>query len=218
MSFKHACFVSYSHGAHGVVQGFMEELQKTLDAQMEIYLKHSNFGITNTKDKLYFIDLERITTGTVVDEKIEEGLFYSVCMLVAYWPAYMQSDYCMRELEGMKKIEKLRKKHCNYPDNTECLIFPVYFRKPVQVHDIFPANGIDVSKYFLATGGISDAEQFATVIDEICQKIAEHFTCFNNKQEKLKDFFTKRASFTLPPAKPRKLTQTQPLISRMGAN
>lgn len=216
MSFEHACFISYSHGDNQVVNGYIRQLQNALDGQLETYFKKADFR-KNDNDCFYFIDKDRINSGTIVDTKIATALFDSVCMLVAYWPAYERSDYCLREFHGMKEIERLRREHCLYPDDTECLIVPILFKYGENKPTIFSSEGLDVSKLFLATGDISLMNEFWNEIDKICIKIKKHFEELTANKSNIKKLFKQRMNFALPNVAPRQLTRKKSvLMSRKG--
>ncbi|AMY06953.1 TIR domain protein [Luteitalea pratensis] len=98
----HACFISYRHPA---TAGSREEkliahVFKAISDHVEMY--------THTH-QVYF-DQKRLVPGYQYDEKLAEAICRSACMVIVYWPAYLESDYCLQEIEAMLEIEKRRRK------------------------------------------------------------------------------------------------------------
>ncbi len=97
----HSCFISYRHPAS---KGSREEklighVVKAITDHVEIY----------THDHTVYFDDKRLVPGYKYDEKLADAICRSACMVIVYWPAYLESDYCRKEIEAMLDIEKKRR-------------------------------------------------------------------------------------------------------------
>jgi hypothetical protein len=97
----YSCFISYRHPAskdnreakliRHVVQAFSDHI--------EMY----------THDHTVYFDEKRLVPGYQYDEKLAQAICRSACMVVIYWPAYLESDYCKKEMQTMLDIEARRR-------------------------------------------------------------------------------------------------------------
>lgn len=62
-----------------------------------------------THDHTVYFDDKRLVPGYQYDEKLADAICRSACMVIVYWPAYLESDYCRKEIEAMLDIEKKRR-------------------------------------------------------------------------------------------------------------
>jgi TIR domain len=96
----HACFVSYRHP---VAEGTRE--QKLIGHVVRAITDHVEM-YTHEHD-VYF-DSRRLLPGYRYDARLAEAICRSACMVIVYWPSYLESDYCRAELEAMLEIEERR--------------------------------------------------------------------------------------------------------------
>jgi hypothetical protein len=97
----HSCFISYRHPAS---KGSREEklighVVRAITDHVEMY----------THDYPVYFDEKRLIPGYQYDERLAEAICRSACMVIVYWPAYLESDYCKKEIEAMLDIEKRRR-------------------------------------------------------------------------------------------------------------
>jgi hypothetical protein len=62
-----------------------------------------------THDHTVYYDEKRLVPGYQYDEKLADAICRSACMVIVYWPAYLESDYCRKEIEAMLDIEQKRR-------------------------------------------------------------------------------------------------------------
>lgn len=96
-----ACFISYRHPASA---GGREE--KLIHNVVRAIKDH--FEMVTHEHQVYF-DQERLVPGYQYDEHLARAICRSACMVVVYWPSYLESDYCRKELVTMLDIEKRRR-------------------------------------------------------------------------------------------------------------
>jgi hypothetical protein len=56
-----------------------------------------------------YFDQNRLTPGYQYDERLATAICHSACMIIVYWPSYLESDYCIKEIQAMLAIEKARR-------------------------------------------------------------------------------------------------------------
>lgn len=132
----HACFISYRHPAR---TGGREEkvLQHTLTAlkdHIELY--------THNYDVYY--DKDRLIPGYQYDERLAQAICQSACMVLIYWPSYLEFDYCMKEVSTMLDIEKARCKLLGSRLHGSRLFVPVLLRSE---YDNLPSAVREGSQY-----------------------------------------------------------------------
>jgi hypothetical protein len=98
VAFKHACFISYCRPQHELLKGFIGQLKRALDAELESYL-----------DEKVFIDDVDVGPGDKHAEVLARAICESVCMIVVWSPRYDRHPYCLREFEAMRMIEERRR-------------------------------------------------------------------------------------------------------------
>lgn len=98
MAFKHACFISYCRPQHELLKGFVAQLKRALDAELESYL-----------DEKVFIDDTDVAPGDKHAEVLARAICESVCMVVVWSPRYDRHPYCLREFEAMRIVEERRR-------------------------------------------------------------------------------------------------------------
>lgn len=98
----HACFISYRHpAAEGSREAkLIAHVSKAISDHVQMYTH---------RHEVYF-DQKRLVPGYQYDERLAEAICRSACMVVVYWPAYLESDYCRKELEAMLEIEERRRR------------------------------------------------------------------------------------------------------------
>ena len=115
-----ACFISYRHPAR---MGSLEErlFRHCLDAiidHVEVY----------THNYKVFYDEDRLSVGYQYNETLASDICRSACMIVLYWPAYLESAYCLKELNTMLTIEKKRRRILGTKLRGCRLILPIILR------------------------------------------------------------------------------------------
>lgn len=98
VAFKHACFISYCRPQHELLKGFVGQLKRALDAELESYL-----------DEKVFIDDTDVGPGDKHAEVLARAICESVCMVVVWSPRYDRHPYCLREFEAMRLVEERRR-------------------------------------------------------------------------------------------------------------
>jgi len=98
----HSCFISYRHPAS---KGNREEklishVVKAITDHVELY----------THDHAVYFDGKRLVPGYQYDERLANAICHSACMVIVYWPAYLESEYCKKEIAAMLDIEKKRRR------------------------------------------------------------------------------------------------------------
>ena len=119
MPFKHPCFISYVRGQHDLIRGFLTQLTKALSSSLEPYF-----------DEGPYFDQE-LQAGEYFDQKLADAICRSVCMIVIYYPKYGLHEYCLREFEAMKSLEKDRLPLLGATGNGRGLIIPILLRGKV---------------------------------------------------------------------------------------
>ena len=96
----HSCFISYRHPASegSREQKLIGHVVKAITDHVEMY----------THDCPVYFDKNRLVPGYQYDEKLAEAICRSACMVIVYWPAYLESDYCRKEIAAMLDIEEKR--------------------------------------------------------------------------------------------------------------
>ena len=79
----HACFISYRHpAAEGSREAkLIAHVCKAISDHVQMYTH---------KHEVYF-DQKRLVPGYQYDECLAEAICRSACMVVVYWPAYLES-------------------------------------------------------------------------------------------------------------------------------
>lgn len=116
----HACFISYRHPA---VAGSREEklirhVVKAIADHVQMY----------THEHQVYFDDKRLVPGYQYDERLAEAICRSACMVVVYWPSYLESDYCRKELRAMLEIEEQRRRRLGDALHGCRLFIPVILR------------------------------------------------------------------------------------------
>jgi hypothetical protein len=97
----HACFVSYRHPASsgGREEKLIQHVVRAVKDHIEVYTR---------RYQVYF-DKSRLVPGYQYDERLAQAICRSACMFVVYWPSYLESDYCLKEIRTMLEVEKKRR-------------------------------------------------------------------------------------------------------------
>ena len=95
-----ACFVSYRHPAfaHGLEAKYIRHVVDAIESHVAVH----------TRNYKVFYDKTRLVPGYQYDETLAEELCRSACMVLVYWPSYLESDYCRQEVEAMLRVEERR--------------------------------------------------------------------------------------------------------------
>ncbi len=96
----HAWFVSYRHPARA---GSLQEklINHTVNAikdHIEVYTQ--NYDV--------YFDKDRLIPGYQYDDRLASAICQSACMAVLYFPSYLESPYCLKEIDTMLALEKRR--------------------------------------------------------------------------------------------------------------
>jgi hypothetical protein len=164
MPFKHPCFISYVRGEHDLIQGFLYQLTKALRSSLEPYF-----------DEGPYFDQE-LQYGEHFDQKLADAICRSVCMIVIYYPKYGAHQYCLREFEAMRSLERDRLSLLGTTRNGRGLIIPILLRGKLDELPEEIRNHIhccDFSKFTTATGDISKDPEYVARIERIASYIAE---------------------------------------------
>lgn len=170
MAFKYACFISYCHGQHALVKGFMDQLKSALKAKLEPLL-----------DEEVYIDEERLQPGYSYNEELAKAICQSVCMVVVYSPKYERHEYCVREFEGMEQLQKKRRQLLgDAADTARVFIIPIVLRGDDDVPDRIKANKhyANFSRFTLATPDLVRNPEYIDEIRKIAKVIYEQYKAF----------------------------------------
>jgi hypothetical protein len=172
MAFKYACFISYCHGQYELVKGFMDQLKAALKSELEPLL-----------DEEVYIDEERLKAGYRYNEELAKAICQSVCMVVVYSPKYERHEYCIREFEGMEKLEQRRWELLGAARNdARGFIIPIVLRGGEDVPARIKENKhyADFSRFTLATPDIIRNPEYVVEIRKIANVIYEQFKTFRD--------------------------------------
>jgi hypothetical protein len=97
----YSCFISYRHPATtgGREEKLIQHVVSAIKDHLEVY----------THEHGVYFDQQRLIPGYEYDERLATAICRSACMIVVYWPSYLESDYCNKELKTMLAIEKERR-------------------------------------------------------------------------------------------------------------
>ncbi len=98
----YSCFISYRHPA--ISGGLEEKLIRHVVTAVKDHI-----AVYTHKYEVYF-DEDRLIPGYEYNENLAKALCRSACMIVVYWPSYLESDYCRKEIETMLDIEETRRR------------------------------------------------------------------------------------------------------------
>lgn len=188
MAFRYACFISYCHGQHDLIKGFMDQLKAALKAELETLL-----------DEEVFVDEERLKPGYEYNEELARAICESVCMIVVYSPRYVRHQYCVREYEAMRRLEERRRNLLGSAAHGRGFIIPIILRGDAEIlaqvrqHKYY----CDFSRFTLATPHISRNPEYVEEIRKIAQVIYEQYTLFRDVRI---DPCAACLDFRLPPA------------------
>src|ERR1044071_4404219 len=121
MSFKYSCFMSYHCGPSKLLERAVNDLYDALHDEIATYFR----------DKPIYIDKHRLQGADFYHEELATALCQSVCMIVAFTPAYLDKThtYCAREYKAMEKLEAARLNLLPDPSERQHgLIIPIVFR------------------------------------------------------------------------------------------
>lgn len=170
----HAFFISYRHPAS---KGGIEELwaHRTLEV-IKFHLE------TTTHNYDIYFDEQRLIPTYQYNEQLAKHICRSACMIVFYWPSYLESGYCLKEINTMLAIEKRRRRVLGKVLHGYRLFFPIIFRGrfdqlPSSLND---CQYLDVTRYSTSsTFNIAEDSQikeklFATSesIKHLCDKMS----------------------------------------------
>ena len=95
-----SCFISYRHPATkgNREESLIKHVVKAITDHIELY----------THDHPVYFDEKDLIPGYNYDERIAEAICRSACMVIVYWPSYLESDYCKKEIEAMLNVEERR--------------------------------------------------------------------------------------------------------------
>jgi hypothetical protein len=169
MAFKYSCFISYCHGQHGLIKGFMDQLRAALKAELELLLAEE-----------IYIDEERMKPGYHYNEELAAAICQSVCMLVVYSPRYERQDYCVREYEGMERLQKKRLELLGTAVPGRGFIIPVVLRGADDIPSRIKSQThyADFSRFTLASADLIRNPEYIGEIQKIAKVIYEHYQFF----------------------------------------
>ena len=188
---KHACFISYCHGKYDLVNTFIPQLVKALQAYLDPYF-----------EDCVFIDVDNLRPGDPYNEKLAEAICHSVCMIVVYFPRYDEHLYCLREYTAMEILEDKRLKSLGKTVGaSRRMIIPIILRgkkedlpPSIQDHIQF----CDFSKFTTAAGDITKNPEYVGKIDEIAYYVYDLYKEFRDAEQ---DVCLDCISFRLPDEK-----------------
>jgi TIR domain len=81
-----------------------------------------------THEHEVYFDNKRLVPGYEYDERLAEAICRSACMVIVYWPSYLESDYCKKEMAAMLDLEKKRRQLLGDELHGCRLLIPVILR------------------------------------------------------------------------------------------
>jgi TIR domain len=188
MAFKYACFISYCHGQHELVKGFVDQLKTALKAELETLI-----------DEDIYIDDERLKPGHPYNEDLAKAICQSVCMVVVYMPKYERHEYCIREFEGMRLLAQKRRQLLGVVNDTRDFIIPVILRGDDDIPERIRQHThyANFARFSLATPDILHNPEYVAEVRKIADVVYEWYKAFENVPA---DPCAPCTAFTLPPA------------------
>jgi len=97
----HGCFISYRHpaSANNREEKMIKHVFQAVRDHLEMY----------THEHGVYFDVPRLKPGYQYEERLAQALCRSACMVIVYWPSYLESDYCKKEIRTMLEIEQRRR-------------------------------------------------------------------------------------------------------------
>jgi hypothetical protein len=172
MPFTHPCFISYVHGEHALVKGFVNQLKAALEAYLEPYF-----------DEGPYIDEKGLRPGNLFNDVLADAICRSACMIVVYVPKYDKHAYCLREYTAMEILEEKRLKVLGHEGRGVGLIIPIILRGrqddlPVKIRDHI--HFCDFSKFSTADADISKNPEYVSKINDIALYIFDLYKKFED--------------------------------------
>lgn len=165
MSLQYSCFISYLHPRDEWTLTVTKQVIKAVRNALGFY----------TKAPLY-LDEERLQPSYNHNELLAEAICESACMVVLYYPAYRDSDYCQRELLAMKAIEDRRRKLLGRQLHGKRMFAPILIRGTRQQLPDFVREGclaLDYSRQALTRQDISDDSEVREQLFGLAEAISE---------------------------------------------
>ena len=96
-----ACFISHRHPAaeNSREARLIGHVVKAVTDHVQLY----------THEHEVYFDKERLVPGYQYNDRLADAICRSACMVIVYWPAYLESDYCKKEMAAMLEIEEKRR-------------------------------------------------------------------------------------------------------------
>ncbi|MDF0590403.1 toll/interleukin-1 receptor domain-containing protein [Candidatus Methanocrinis natronophilus] len=171
MSFKHSCFISYSHNPGELNKRLIRDLHEALSNEIN----------TLMRDKDVYIDWERLRGGDFYNEALAKALCHSVCMIMVYTPTYFDKNhtFCTREFKAMQEIERKRLEIAGRCGN-HGLIIPIIFRGREYIPQFISneRHCYFFDNYYLSRGSeniLATHRKFSKTIREIAEYIFERY-------------------------------------------
>jgi len=164
MAFEHACFISYAHGEHELMQLFIRELTQELQNSLDPYF-----------DETVCIDRDHLRPGMNFDIALASAICRSVCMVVVYSPKYSRHPYCLREYEAMRRVEQDRRNKLQDAISPGVgMIIPIIFRGkkellPAEIRD--HVHYMDFRSFTLYDARIRSNRDYVDGIEKVAEYI-----------------------------------------------
>jgi len=116
-----ACFISYRHSLSEDAQKVVDEFEKALKGQVNMYWPSASV----------YRDTTRLAGGDFFTPELAKQLCWSSCMILLYNPGYfdLEHPYCAREYRAMLQLEEQRLDQVPALRNeNKSLIIPVVIR------------------------------------------------------------------------------------------
>lgn len=190
-SMEHPCFISYAHPIQPWARSLTEKVLGAVGNALSIYTRSPPF-----------VDNERLKPGFSPDEVLASAICKSACMVIIYYPAYLESEYCRRELEAMREIEERRRNALGRKLHGRRMFLPIVLRGKVQDLPSFVCADnvpLDYSKQALSSVDISDQSEVREELFTFAESIVELFNLL--KDQKVSSLID-CDSFAVPPPSP----------------
>jgi len=171
---EHPCFISYVHPTPGWAHDVTVQVLGALRNALGLYTRIPPY------------DDERLKPGYSPNENLASAICKSACMVVVYYPAYLESDYCRRELEAMREIESRRRDALGRKLRGHRMFVPILVRGKFKDLPGFVRSDntpLDYSKQALTPTDISVNSEVREELLTLAESVAETFKIL--KQENL---------------------------------
>lgn len=159
------CFISYLHPRDEWTLAVTKQVIGAVRNALGFY----------TKAPLY-LDEDRLKASYNHNEILAEAICESACMVILYYPAYRDSDYCQREMLAMRAIEERRLSLLGRHLHGKRMFAPIMIRGTRQQLPDFVRDdclALDYSRQALTAEDISSQSEVREKLFGLAEAIAD---------------------------------------------